>query len=267
MARGSQSAWDSSKHSEKNDAMILKQLGNPGPKGGPGSLQDLVELGTLDLELAAWLVSHVSRGASFITGAGPGGEGKTTTLQALLSFAPGNRSFALALPGKIGERNGAARCFISHEVSDHECPDYLWGRDLREFFALSQQGHMLAATMHADDLEEARDQISGSNGVPERQFRAINLFVFVGREGAGSAARRSGGSPARRVIRKVYYSDGAAAHEAVFTREKGLSTRAPRDATYEALCREFLEETPSSRPRSFEEARRVFLAWERRLRR
>ena len=115
MTRDSQSARDSREHSERNDARILKELGGPGQKGGPSSLPDLIELGTLDLELAAWLVSHISRGASLVVSAGPGGIGKTTILRALLSFAPGNRPFALALPGKIRELNGAARCIITHE--------------------------------------------------------------------------------------------------------------------------------------------------------
>lgn len=256
MARGSLRARDSRGHSERNDATILKELGHSGQKGGPSSLPDLIEWGTLDLELAAWLVSRVSRGASFIVGAGPEGMGKTTTLQALLSFAPGNLPFALALPGKIKQRDGAARCIISHEISDHDVSDYLWGRDLREFFGLSRQGHMLVGTMHADDLDEVHQQICGSNRVPEAQFRAINLFVFVGKEG--------GAPPSRRVIRKVFYSDGAAAHEPVFTFGKGLSARAPRDASCEALCRTFLEEALRNRPRTFEETRRIFLAWEKR---
>ena len=264
MTRGSQSARDSRKHSERNDAIILRELGGPGQKGGPSSLPDLIGLGTLDLELAAWLVSHVSRGASFIVGAVPEGMGKTTTMQALLSFAPGDRRFAIALPGKINDCNGAARCVISHELSDHDSPLYLWGRDLREFFALSQQGQMLAGTMHADDLDEARAQISGSNRVPEARFRAINLFVFVGIEGAASSSRRSGGSHSRRVVREVFYSDGAAAHESVFACDKGLSARAPRVAICEALCRTFLEEALGGRPRTVEETRRIFLAWEKR---
>ncbi len=255
MTRDSRSAGDSHEHSEKNDAMILKELGSLGRKGDPSSLPDLIELGTLDLDLAAWLVSHVSRGASLIVGAGPGGVGKTTTLRALLSFAPGNRPFALALPGKIGDLNGAARCIISHEISDHGCPDYLWGRDLQEFFALSKQGQMLAGTMHADDLEEARDQICGSNSVPEAQFRAINLFVFVVIEDTATSSRR--------VVRKVFYSDGDSEHKSVFTCDKGLSARAPRDSAYEALCRKFLKETLGNRPRTAEETRRVFLAWDK----
>ncbi len=245
---------DSLRAQDSHDAMILNELGHSGQKGGPSSLPDLIALGTLDLELAAWLISHISRGASFIVGAGPGGVGKTTTLQALLSFAPGNLPFALALPGKIKQRDGAARCVISHEISDHDVSDYLWGRDLREFFALSRQGHMLVGTMHADELVEVHDQICGSNGVPEAQFRAINLFVFVGIERSSS----------RRVIRKVFYSDGAAAHEAVFSFGKRLSARAPRDASYEALCRTFLQETLGSRRRTAEETRRIFLAWEKR---
>ncbi|MGD1002546.1 MAG: hypothetical protein ABSA67_17790 [Candidatus Brocadiia bacterium] len=259
MTRDSLRARVSRGHSERNDAAILKELGHSGQKGGPRSLPDLIERGTLDLELAAWLVSLVSRGASFIVGAGPSGAGKTTIVQALLSFAPGGLPFAMALPGKINSRDGVARCIIAHEISDHDSSVYLWGSDLRKFFALSRQGHMLVGTMHADGLGEVHDQICGSNGVSEARFRAINLFVFVGLEGAASSSRR--------VIRKVFYSDGAAAHKLVFTRDKGLSAGAPRVVDYEALCRKFLEETLARRPRTCEETRRVFLAWEKRHRR
>ena len=138
----------------------------------------------------------------------------------------------------------------------HVSPLYLWGRDLPEFFALSQQGQMLAGTMHADELDEAYDQAVRSNDVPEAQFRAINLFVFADMEGAASSARR--------FIRKVFYSDGAAKHVAVYTRDKGLSTRRPRVATWEALCRTFLEEVAGSRRRTAEEMRRAFLVLEER---
>ena len=114
---------------------------------------------------------------------------------------------------------------------------------------------MLAGTMHADELDEAHAQIVRSNGVPEAQFRAINLLVFVGIEGAASSARR--------FIRKVFYSDGAAKHVSVFTRRKGLSAPRPGVATREALCRRFLEEALGGRRRTAEEMRRIFLAWKR----
>ena len=76
------------------DLAYLHQLDQPDEEGAyTRSLLDLIEEGTLDLDLAAFLVSHIARGASFITGSGPGGVGKTTTKRALLSFVPPELSF------------------------------------------------------------------------------------------------------------------------------------------------------------------------------
>ena len=55
---------------------VLQKISDPEDAEKARSLLDLIELNTVDLELAAWLVSLVSRGASYITGSGPGGIGK-----------------------------------------------------------------------------------------------------------------------------------------------------------------------------------------------
>mgnify|MGYP003322265879 CR=1 FL=1 len=67
-------------------------------------------------------------GASFIVGSGPGGIGKTTTMRALLGFAPGSLLFAIALPEEISRISSVPCCVISHEVSEHRVPTYLWGK-------------------------------------------------------------------------------------------------------------------------------------------
>ena len=53
------------------------------------------------------------------------------------------------------------------------------GQDLRDFFALPKQGHMLISNMHANHIDEVHSQIVTTNDVPEDQFRAVNLFVFI----------------------------------------------------------------------------------------
>ena len=77
---------------------ILNELSHSRDGESPLSFSDLIDRGTFDLELAAWLMSHVSRGASFIVGAGPGGVGKTTTKRSLLSLAPSKLPFGISLP-------------------------------------------------------------------------------------------------------------------------------------------------------------------------
>ncbi|MCH8291188.1 hypothetical protein IH992_08835 [Candidatus Poribacteria bacterium] len=232
----------------------------------PRSLLDLIKLDTVDLELAAWLMSHVSQGASFIVGSGPGGIGKTTTMRALLGFAPSNLPFAIALPGEISRISHVPSCVISHEVSEHRVPTYLWGQDLRDFFALSQQGHMLVSNMHANHLDEVHSQIVADNDVPEDQFRAVNLFVFIWMVGGDPLVGRIKDSSSRRFISEVFYSDGTAIHESVFTPEAGLSAHAPRDVVYEKLCRTFLEEGLDGLSPNIQEVRNRFLDWEKRHR-
>ncbi|MFH1575008.1 MAG: hypothetical protein ABIG68_13570, partial [Acidobacteriota bacterium] len=195
------------------------------------------------------------RGASFIVGANPGGVGKSTIMRALLGLVPGGLPFAIAMPGEIADLDGQPHCLISHELSNHPPPAYLWDQDLRDFFALGEKGHVLVANMHADDLDQARDQIVAANEVPEAHFRGVGLFVFIRLEGD----RDSG----RRIIDAVHFSDGAAAHEVVYSPDSGLSARAPRDAAHEARCREFLEDALAGPERTVEEVRRRFLAWEK----
>ena len=67
-----------------NDLEFLQKLDHPEDR--TRSLIDLIDVQTVDLELAAFFASHIWRGASYITGSGPGGIGKTTTMHALLSF-------------------------------------------------------------------------------------------------------------------------------------------------------------------------------------
>ena len=236
-------------------------------KGGdrPLSLIDLIERNTFDPELAAWLMFHVSQGASYIIGAGPGGVGKTTTMRALLSVVPGNRPFGIALPGKISDAFSSPHCVISHELSNHRPPGYLWGVDLCDFFALSENGHILVGNMHIDNLEQAHDQICHQNDVPESQFRAINLFIFLRVEGEDSSVRRINNPTARRFITQLFYSDGTSPHQLVYTDETGLSANASRNMADEERCREFLQTAYTESERTIEGLRHCFLDWSKNL--
>ena len=241
---------NSAAHRQETD--LPEELCRSGRDGGrPLTLLDQIELGTLDVDLAAWLVSHVSLGASFIVGAKPGRAGKTTTMRSLLGFVPGHLPFAIAMPGEMGDLDGSPHCVISHELSNHPPPGYLWDQDLRDYFALSGQGHMLASNMHVDDLEQAHAEICGANDVPEAHFRSASLFVFLRVEGESSDARR--------LVETVHHSDGTSAHQAVFSRSGGLSGSAPRDPAHEKHCRAFLEEAMADSSRALEDVRRRFL--------
>ncbi|NKB68707.1 MAG: hypothetical protein GKR89_16710 [Candidatus Latescibacteria bacterium] len=244
-----------------SDIEYLQNLDNPEDDEYTRSLIDLIEVGTLDLELAAFLVAQVRGGASFITGSGPGGIGKTTTMHTLLGFVPGDLPFITALPGETAAIGGPRSCVISNELSDHPPPTYLWGDDLRAFLALGAAGHILVSNVHADNLEEIHGQIVGENGVPQEQFSAINLLVFICLEGGNPPERRIKDTTTRRIINKIYYSDGQQPHRLIYEPATGLSDQAPRNEEEEQNCRAFLAEMVAGKVRRLSQVRQRFLQW------
>ncbi len=244
----------------QTDLEYLRELDQPEDGEYTRSLLDLIEANTLDLELAAFLVSHIWRGASYITGSGPGGVGKTTTKQALLSFVPAGLSFFKALPDAVTPAGEGPFCIIADELSGGRPPTYLWNDDLRAFFALGKAGNTLLSTIHADDLDETHRQIVTENAVPVEQFRAINLIIHVCLEG-GNPEGRVRDKTTRRIIPKIYYSDGTAEHRLIYEDQQGLSADAPRDPVREAHCRAFLEEALKGNERRLGEVRQRFLQW------
>ena len=243
---------------------VLQKISNPEDDEKARSLLDLIEISTVDLELAAWFVSLVSRGASYITGSGPGGIGKTTTMHSLLSFVPDGLTFKIALPDAVTEIGAGRHCMISTELSDHPPPTYLWGQDVRDFFAHSVQDHILVANVHADDLDEIHGQIVGENQVPEDQFRAINLLVFICLEGGNPPGqRRIKDNTTRRIVNKIFYTDGTGPHQSVYDPASGLTPAAPRDPAHETRCRAFLTAGLASPERSIAGVRQHFLEWNR----
>jgi hypothetical protein len=211
------------------------------------SVFDLLEAKTLDLDMAACLMARISRGASFMVGARPGGAGKTTVMCALLNLVPADRNLYAASPQAVRDAlkrpDDPPGCAICHEISPGHYFAYLWDDDLRDYCSLQDRGHTLATNLHADDLEEARQQVCVDNGVPPEHFNAFDLLIFL----------RVGGNPfrAQRRIDKVYASHGASPHHLIH------DPSAPdlADADYLKRCRTFLEETHRAGVRTIEDAR------------
>ena len=243
----------------QHNAEVLQSMSNPSREERARSLLDLIELKMFDLELAAWYASLASKGASLITGSGPGGIGKTTTMRSFLSFVPGHLRFDIALPDEVKKLGDVPSCIISNELSDHPPPTYLWDQDLRDFFAHTDNGHVMIGNVHADDLAEIQKEIVGDCNVPEERFRKVNLFVFICLEG-GNPEGRVKDTTTRRVVNKVFYSDGKSPHQLVYSDADGFTSAAPRDAESEAKCRAFLEETLKGSERTLEGVRELFLA-------
>ena len=243
---------------------IPRRLINSEREETPRSLLDLIEQGPFDLDTAAWWMSHASKGASWIVGSGPGGIGKSTTMRSFLSVVPGDRPFAIAMPGEIEALGDRKRCTISLELSDHRPPGYLWDQNLRDFFNLASAGHQLVSNVHADTVEQTREQMVETCKVSEDQFRHINIIAFVWLEGYERGhSERIKDQTSRRFLTSIHYTDGLGPHRQVFAEGSGLAADAPRDADYVAKCRGFLEERLASGDRDIDGLRRKFLAWER----
>ena len=155
----------------------------------PRSIVELIRAGTLDAELAATLWVLIEGRVPIVVAAWAQGAGKTTLLDALLAFtSPSVRTVELAgametfdwLPQapELGWRSHhspqaiAARVtgrrptpvrpddtmLLIPELSDH-LPSYTWGAEARIAVWAAAIGYGLAATIHADSLDEVFDQL------------------------------------------------------------------------------------------------------------
>ncbi len=190
------------------------------------SIVDLVEAGTIPRNLAAYLLAAINAGASFMVGAVPGGAGKTTVMGALLNFVPADVELRVADgPKAIGAGLTASSprsCYICHEIGQGHYYAYLWGKVLRSYFELPSQGHMLATNLHADTLDQAREQICGANEVPAADFRKMNLAIFLDMGGSRNGMSDAKGDGRRRIA-QVWESDGTTDHVIVYDGMKLLS--------------------------------------------
>jgi hypothetical protein len=196
------------------------------------SVLDLLDAKTLDLDLAAYLMARIGRGASFIVGANPGGAGKTTVMCALLNFIPPGITLLAASPAAVRQGSARPHCYICHEIGSGNYFAYLWGNDLRAFCSLHESGHQLAANLHADDIDEAYAQIVVDNGVPVTHFNAFELLIFL---------QVTGIYPDRiRCIAQVCSSNGTESHTLAYDAASGRF--APdTDPAWQSACRGFLE--------------------------
>ncbi len=173
----------------------LSQIQRLNQRGGRMlSIVDLIEDGTITAEMAAlcWLV--ISGGASVMTGAGPGGVGKTTLMAGLLGFLPpGERIVTVAGSDVIrsaldGEVNPPAT-LLAHEIGSGRWFGYIWGRDAARFFRLSARGIRCVSCIHADDPEQSWGSLS-SLGAGREDFDRVELQLYMVMERHGLRTRR-----------------------------------------------------------------------------
>jgi hypothetical protein len=155
----------------------------------PRSIVELIRAGTLDAELAATLWVLIEGRVPLVVAARAPGAGKTTLLEALMAFLPpGVQTMELAgametfdwLPQApelgwrrphspeaiearvIGRGSATVRpdntVLLIPELSDH-LPSYTWGAEARIAIRAVAIGYGLAATIHADSLDEVFEQL------------------------------------------------------------------------------------------------------------
>ncbi|MBN1584068.1 MAG: hypothetical protein JXA89_25385 [Anaerolineae bacterium] len=170
------------------------------------SLVDLLNAGSVDLPLAAYLAAAMRSGASLLVGARPGGAGKTAVMCALLNFLPDRTAIQpvadqAALACGLRDPQFGDRCYLAHEIGAGYYYAYVWGKEARAFFQLASNGHIIASNLHADTLQETHDQLVGENGVARAHLDAVRLKIYL------RVARGQGWSM-RRWVSRVYESDG-----------------------------------------------------------
>ncbi len=167
------------------------------------SITQLIQAGTLDSSVGAFLWAMLARRASVIVAAGPRLIGKSTTLHALTSFLPKDTQVVSA----IGQHetfdfvNGSypSKTYILvSEISDHT-PRYLSGPGVDRLFQLLESGYRMGATLHADSPEEVIQVIKNySIDIPGSLIaKGIDLIITLYAEETRSGIKRR--------IRSVYY--------------------------------------------------------------
>jgi hypothetical protein len=146
----------------------------------PRSIVELIRTGTLDAELAAQLWLLIEAQVPVVVAAEAQNVGKSTLLGALLDFLPpGIRVIELAgqvetfdwlpqaselgWPGTVAPPIAGAEpvrptttVLLAAELSDH-MPGYTWGAAARVAVRAASIGYGLAATIHADSLDDVFD--------------------------------------------------------------------------------------------------------------
>ncbi len=188
----------------------------------PRSIVELIRAGTIDADLAATLWVLIEGRVPIIVAAAEQGTGKTTLLTALLDFLPPSaRTVELEgametfdwLPQapELGWRRrrpvgGPEAALIpvevpSHrhdppirpddtvllipELSDH-LPSYTWGAEARIAIRAASIGYGLAATIHADALDEVFDALSRPPvELGEDELSRLGIVLILRRVGDG----------------------------------------------------------------------------------
>jgi len=171
------------------------------PEKAP-TLDDLVANRTMSKDIAATLRATAKGRHSYLVVAIPRFAGKTTVMRAMLAHAP------KGIPVQTVEDDGSdvprllaaskGGYIVVPEIAKMMQHGYIWGAPVRKVFAGVGDGVSLATALHAPSMEEAMGQITGDNGVPDKDAQKLELVVYIRSLGASVE------HPDRRVIATVH---------------------------------------------------------------
>ncbi|MFP4056020.1 MAG: hypothetical protein ACLF0G_04045 [Candidatus Brocadiia bacterium] len=167
------------------EASNHRQIERLNQRGGRTlSIVDLMEAGTISPQMAAYALRAMAGGASLLTGAVPGGAGKTTLMAAILHFLP-PRVPIVTTDRSAVIREALARppepaCYLAHEIGSGHWYGYIWGEDVARFLSLIEGPRRIASCLHADTLEELAGILTAPPlGVSPEALGRVDLVLFM----------------------------------------------------------------------------------------
>jgi len=197
---------------ERHNDRQIEQLNQRG--GRTLSLVDLIRAGTIDVETSAYAMRAMREGASLLTGARPGGAGKTTLMAALLNFLPPDVPIVTVDGPQViaaGLASSAAEpfCYLAHEIGSGHWYGYIWGPDVARFLSLIEGPRRIASCLHADTLDELTDVVcSPPLGATGESLGRVGLILFMHVSGRMGRCRRR--------VATFHEADGNGGHRLVY---------------------------------------------------
>jgi hypothetical protein len=201
---------------EHHNYRQIEQLNQRG--GRTLTVVDLIRAGTMSLPMAAYALRAMEQGVSLLTGARPGGAGKTTLMSAILHLLPpGVRIVTVDGRDRIADAEREPSCYLVHEIGDGHWYGYLWGPAVAEYFSLIQGPRRTASCLHADTLEELTAILTSPPlSVPQGALARVGLILFMHVDRMGQGYRRR--------VATFYEANGQGGHRLVFEWDAATDT-------------------------------------------
>jgi len=219
----------------------LREIEGLSQRGQTLSIVDLIKANTLNIDMAAYALYAISKGASFLTAARPGNAGKTTLLACLLAFLPPEvQIVTISDPSIIKTITpGKNLCILCHEIGSGHWYGYLWGKYVGQLFELMGYGCQIASCIHADTLPEMRNiLVSKELGVLDDNFSRLGLILFM-------RLQREAIGYKRRVATFYENNHDTGTHEKIFSYEESSDTFKPNNRIHAEndirKCKAFIE--------------------------